>query len=600
MLQVHGMEGISWPPTSAFSFCCWFRIDSSRAASEGAGTKLTDTNSGTKLTAAKPCALLFSLRPQGGGEQDAIRAHLTNGLLTVQSPGRFVTTLSAQSFEFGCLYHVGIVYERQRTLLGPDTLTLFVDGREVEEQKITFDKNIKDLKTSTGMIKQRFDLLLAGDAVTAGQGGGGGLSAAAVMRLGHACLLDDALPAKYMHALFLVGSEAICQVGSELGGMIPSDVVRHPLWPPSDKPLLSRPAAFLGKQLLNESGKLALSGVRLTCSASSVCCYRQVLPFSAAVEPDNAIAQLVSRAFTTDSAGNCQVLLHRSVQSVHPLPFAQALRTVGGADSLLQLISSAQTTATLNRSLCLLVSCVRLKAQNLEKLSRSDGYALLALKLQSKAHLMDAMSLHAIFDLVGINSSNASLGALCNDEALRDVVLCNPLWELVAPKLASEAYKMLSRALSVRVCVCEYVPLPRTARLCMHGCLTLLDSAPKSRNAGDCWPLPQLLVTVGDCSRQQGELAARLVQLGAMWTWLQHLLSLPGQAPPCRHVSVACNNSVFSKHVCCLFWHMLDALCLHARCVTQSRPAPTLLPRPSRDNALCRNASLSARLGALF
>ncbi len=524
------MEGISWPPNTGLTLCCWFRIDSLAHPPRDTGTDAGAGGTAGGTAKSKPSALLFCLRPQGAGtfsgtkEKVAMKAGLTNGVLSVESPGRFVATLGAQSFDFGRLYHLVLVYQRQR--LGSDTLTFYVDAREVEEQKVMFEKNIKqDLKTSTGMLKQKFDILLAGDAVASGQdaegkgekgvgekGAGGPAPAPAIMRLGHACLLDDAMPAKYINALFLVGSEAICQVGSELGPSIPHDILSQEVLFHLDKCNLLPAADVWSKQVAAQklsSGTL-LAGVRLSCSASSVCCYRQYIDFSAAVEPDNVIAQMVSQAFTSDSAGaSSQVRLHASVQSVHPLPFAEALRMVGGVDILLSLISSAETTAVLNSSLALLVSCVRLRVRNQEKLCRAQGYALLAHLLHRKAKLMDGMSVHAIFELVGINSSNPALGALSNEAALREVVLYNPLWELVGPKLASEAYKILSGF------VMSWQETVSTASQSAASPLSATQSTQHAVSA----------------SSLTGFTSARLVLLGAVATWLDLLLSLTA-----RHV----------------------------------------------------------------
>ena len=533
MLQVLGVDGISWPPNTGLTLCCWFRIDSLAHQPRAPGTDGGAGGTGGGTAKSKPSALLFCLRPHsattfsGTKEKVAMKAALTNGVLSVESPGRFVANLGAQSFDFGRLYHLVLVYQRQR--LGTDTLTLYVDGREVEEQKVMFEKNIKqDLKTSTGMLKQKFDILLAGDAVASGQdaegkgekgggekGAGGPAAGPAVMRLGNACILDDAMPAKYINALFLVGSEAICQVGSELGPSIPHDILSQEVLFHLDKCNLLPAADVWSKQAAVQklcSGTL-LAGVRLSCSASSVCCYRQYIDFSAAVEPDNVIAQMVSQAFTSDVAGaSSQVLLHPSVQSVHPLPFAEALRMVGGVDILLSLISSAETTAVLNRSLALLVSCVRLKVRNQEKLCRVQGYALLAHLLQRKAKLMDGMSLHAIFELVGINSSNPALGALSNEAALREVVFYNPLWELVGPKLASEAYKILSGFVMSWQETVSTASQPAASPLCAT------QSTQNTQHA----------VTASSLT---GFTSARLVLLGAVATWLDLLLSLAA-----RHV----------------------------------------------------------------
>jgi hypothetical protein len=185
---------------------------------------------------------------------------------------------------------------------------------------------------------------------------------------------------------------------------------------------------------------------------------------------------------------------------------------VGGVDILLSLISSAETTAVLNRSLALLVSCVRLKVRNQEKLCRVQGYALLAHLLQRKAKLMDGMSLHAIFELVGINSSNPALGALSNEAALREVVFYNPLWELVGPKLASEAYKILSGFVMSWQETVSTASQPAASPLCAT------QSTQNTQHA----------VTASSLT---GFTSARLVLLGAVATWLDLLLSLAA-----RHV----------------------------------------------------------------
>ena len=203
-----------------------------------------------------------------------------------------------------------------------------------------------------------------------------------------------------------------------------------------------------------------------------------MLPFNAAIEPDGSLVHQLRTAFGETS-------LLPSVQCVNVVGFAEALRCVGGVHILLELVSRAETTESLNKSLRLLVSCVRLNADNLVKMAVCEGYSLLSLLLQRKAHLLDMLSVRAVFDLVGICCDTPQAGALSNELALRDVLLCSNLWEQLDAKMRDSVYKMLCAAIT-----CKYDAFT-AARLTQVGAVVSLlhvlaqDSPPLSPGAVD-------------------------------------------------------------------------------------------------------------------
>ena len=445
MLDVQGLDGFCWPPNSGLTFCCWLRIDKTLSDSKQGASGPTPVKAASSLArepsmiGTKPAALIFAMRAHEQVEE-SLRAVLTNGVLTVNSPGRFEVSFEF-AFEFGSRYHVALVYHRQ--LLGADALTLFVNGVEVGEHKVTFDK-VKDFKVSSGIVKQRFNLQLGGDIPGKGAATPAGWIPPAVMRLGDTCLLDEAMSPTYINGLFLLGGKQFAQIGSELGPMIAQDTMSYDVLTRFDKSLLA-PGAHPNFRMLS-TGTMLVTSVKFSCSAASVCSYKEVLPFSAAIEPDNGVVKHLSRLFGPDG-GTSELRLDDSVQCVHPLAFGDTLRSVGGVQILLEMVERATSTQALNKALRLFVSCVRLNTRNLQRLSACHGYSLLALFLQRKIHLMDSLTIQAVFDLVGINSSNLQAGALSNEMALRDILFANYLWQLLDSKMRADVYEMQAQAI---------------------------------------------------------------------------------------------------------------------------------------------------------
>jgi hypothetical protein len=169
---------------------------------------------------------------------------------------------------------------------------------------------------------------------------------------------------------------------------------------------------------------------------------------------------------------------------------------------LLELVSRAETTESLNKALRLLISCVRLNADNLVKMAVCEGYSLLSLLLQRKAHLLDMLSVRAVFDLVGICCDTPQAGALSNELALRDVLLCSNLWEQLDAKMRDSVYKMLCAAIT-----CKYDAFT-AARLTQVGAVE--KAVEKAAAAAACSALAACL--------PKDSMA--LVTSVAIWAWL--------------------------------------------------------------------------------
>ena len=457
IIDVRGVTGLSWPPNNAFTFCTWLRIDSlgnevsrkSYKTESKLGSASSDTgDSLTKTTATKPTALIFLLRAQGQDEM-LCRAVLADGVLIVESTGHFKVTFAKYSFEFGRVYQLGIIY--QRHILGSDSLILYVDGVIVEEQKVSYEKS-----SSTGHLrglKRRFDLLIGGDFPGEGAAQRAWIPPC-VFRLGDCCVVDEALPHKYVHGLYLVGSESLPHIGSELSPLIAPDVwsneVLASFQTERSSESSSTALASIHDSALAKTGQVSPSAVRFSCSAASFSSYRQVLPFSAAQDSDNSIAQLVSKAFDAESGGTVAIHLNENVHCVHSLPFADSLRGIGGVQMLLEMVSIADTPDTLSKTLWLLVSCVRLNTANLHKMAACGGYSFLGLVLQRKARLLSISAIHAIFDMVGISSINPTVGALSNELALRDLLLSHKLWQTVGDSTRDDVYRVQVQAITCK------------------------------------------------------------------------------------------------------------------------------------------------------
>ena len=290
MLDVRGLD-VAWPPSHGLSFCCWLRVDS-MLKNEGLVSMSSNQTSSTK-----PAALIFSLRHQ---EQEAVvlQVVLTNGVLSVEAPGRLLATFG-HTFEFGELYHVAVVYSRH--LLGSDSVTLYVNGAQISsetqledghESKGRFNMKGKDVlerieKAGRKPKSQRFSLLIGGDKPSTATAVG--WTPPALLRVGTCCIVEEALPARYVRGLFMVGCQRCPQIGSELGPMIPRDMVSHDVLTTFEKAegfaRIGSSSAAAQSMLQLSTGTVSLSTVKFSCCATSVCAYRQVLTCNAAAVP---------------------------------------------------------------------------------------------------------------------------------------------------------------------------------------------------------------------------------------------------------------------------------------------------------------------------
>ena len=445
MIEMPVSDGIFWPPVGGFSYCGWIEIDRHSYQDDKANPRQRS------LKVLKPSAKVFSFKSIDTS-LSVFEANIQDGHLNLISPGRFDITFANPVFEFGKIYHLAIVYQRQ--ILQSDWVTLYINGTETETVKVTVDRNMADFRVAAGMAstRQKFRLLFGGDGVTKAveRGEDDWEEISALLRVGDLYVIDEALAPGFILAMYLIGNGQLLCLSTELSPLVPLDIYNEEVIRMYQK--ISK-ASMLGDRLYPPPiGALSPSSVKFMCSASALC-YQSSIPsifkyddqkeLTFVALPESADCKL-SDIVRSENSFRTKTVLTESVHAFHGLLLSDLIHYLGGLGIVFGILSEADDSDTLHQVLCLISSILQKNARNLKSMVNCDGYYLILFLLLRRSHLLDEISAQVVFEIVGINTECPATGFLSNPFAFKDLLLCRDLWREVNPALQNQLYKLLS------------------------------------------------------------------------------------------------------------------------------------------------------------
>eukprot|EP00960_Hanusia_phi_P045889 757480-Hanusia_phi.AAC.3 len=448
MIEMPVSDGFFWPPVGGFSYCGWIEID--RYSYQDDNSNLRQRS----LKVTKPSAKVFSFKSIDTNSS-IFEAVIHDGRLNLISPGRFDITFSNPMFEFGKIYHLAIVYQRQ--ILQSDWVTLYINGTEAETVKVTVDRNMADLRVAAGMAstRQKFRLLFGGDGIpkSTDRRDDEWEETSALLRVGDVYVIDEALAPGFILAMYLIGNGQMLCLSTELSPLVPLDIYNEEVIRMYQK--ISK-ASMLGDRLYPPPiGALSPSSIKFMCSASALCYQNSIrsifkhdgqneLTFAAL--PDSVECKL-SDIVRLENNFHTRTVLTESVTEFHGLLLSDMIHHLGGLGVIFGILSEADDSDTLHQVLWLISSILQKNARNLKSMVNSDGYYVILFLLLRRSHLLDEISAQVFFEIVGINTECPATGFLSNPFALKDLILCRDLWREANPALQNQLYKLLSETI---------------------------------------------------------------------------------------------------------------------------------------------------------
>ncbi|CAB4400230.1 unnamed protein product [Rhizophagus irregularis] len=353
--------------------------------------------------------------------------------LVVQTSPKQSTIFERYEFKTGCWYHIAIVHNRPR--LGSSTMSLFVDGRFVENLKCpylgqpaanrpirTFIGTPKDIARTSGKGETRlswdlgpcyfFEDDLDGDLISVYYHLGPRYSSNFQDSLGQfqtyqtSTLLTmklEALNRQRKDANIEVDHLAmVTAIRGNNSQTLPEDKIIF-AFNASNMLVCGQNANILGSGLYEgTSQELALSTVILNAAVPKV---------ERALRVSHGLADLYGNPVTAI-----------------PYGMDDSIWKIGGSAVVLRLIERADTAKDLYKTVCTLIELIRFSWRNSEDMERIHGYEILAYLLKQKHGLLTYELLNLLLVFVGYNPINPMDSVIINPLAYRFLILDFDLW----------------------------------------------------------------------------------------------------------------------------------------------------------------------------
>ncbi|KAF8547687.1 beach-domain-containing protein [Imleria badia] len=116
-------------------------------------------------------------------------------------------------------------------------------------------------------------------------------------------------------------------------------------------------------------------------------------------------------------------------------PLELALWSIGGAQLVLCLVSLAETSHELSRTIAILCDSLRNCWENSEDMERVAGYDVLANILYQKSHLVNMTTFEILFEFLGLSFRSPDTSTITNTIAYVAIALDFELWSMTTPDI---------------------------------------------------------------------------------------------------------------------------------------------------------------------
>ncbi|CAG8480599.1 18870_t:CDS:10, partial [Gigaspora margarita] len=357
--------------------------------------------------------------------------------LVVQTSPKQATRFENFEFRTGYWYHIALVHRRSR-LGQPSLISLYVDGRLVDEQKCPYlsqSTTNRPIRTFIGTPKDIVKKLGKGKTKLAWD-------------LGPCYFFEDDLDGDII--------SVYCHLGPRYSSNFQDSLGQFQTYQTST--LLNMRLEALSRQRGDSNIELdnlpIVNAIRGNNS--------QTLPEDKIIFAFNASNVLVcgqnanilgaglSEGTSQALLGNIntKVILNAAVPKVEhalrvphglaymhgdpvmavPYGMDDSIWKIGGSAVVLRLIERAETTEDLYKTVCTLIELIRFNWRNSEDMERIHGYEILAFLLKQKHGLLTPDLLNLLLVFVGLNPVNQIDSVIMNPLAYRFLILDFDLW----------------------------------------------------------------------------------------------------------------------------------------------------------------------------
>ncbi|EFC43745.1 predicted protein [Naegleria gruberi] len=421
--------------TAGYTFSCWFynTTDVSATAQKKRRThshQRTQSNASKRLSATTfgDLNVFILLNIQSDDGKSFLQFHVRpDGFLEFQNGPKSKRILfSKVQFESDKWHHLVVTHQRNR--LSSSVMSIYVDGKLEESQKVGFVNPYAAGSKVTGILGKN-----SADSID-------------VWRMGPSFLYEDVLYPETVASIFVANNT---YTGYFQGSYTPHmDLLTYHLYPNYIK-LLQRVATSREISTETEAKESIVS-----ISASKLSPERLVFAFNAhnhslkSLDQDNRNNSLVLESLHGDRKSP-KVLLPQLDKSFVccPTSLSDNILNSDGIVVVLALIDRAETTQALYDSLMLLYNLMMDSPLQIDEVERILGYDIIASFIRKKTSLLDSKILQLLFDFV-LMGSGEQKEIVTNLKAFICLIIDYDIWRKTDTAIQLELFQKIDNLVS--------------------------------------------------------------------------------------------------------------------------------------------------------
>ena len=304
-------------------------------------------------------------------------------------------------------HHIAITLCRTKTGVRLANVTLFVDGKCIQSQKIQYFLQVVPITLTTGSPSHIYQHNISGYLGTYFSER---YTSKLILRLGSVYLFDESLSSEQIAKLYNI-NQPYC---GNFQSVVPKDYDQKKQTNPFETQHIHSNADRIYDPIINEDRivfgfhpsvykEYTMVGLKqiFTLADLKQLSFELGLNQSDNYTPVSILPNISQHLGGTARSVAGAIIGYRGVRIFHPRPISSLLPSLGGTTVLLGLIAMADTTELLYAAVKVMMYTISRNGDLEREMDHSGGYQILGMLYKSKVHLLTSHILHMTYGLVG-------------------------------------------------------------------------------------------------------------------------------------------------------------------------------------------------------